>query len=280
MDNEEIKINKKEKGEESLGVVFGGETVEAADGLEKDVIERISIGKIKPVAKWKFVFKNWMLWVLGGFSILLGALAFSSVLYFFQPNEIEIFNRSGADWKEFLLFSLPYFWIIFLMLFLFCSWYYFKHTEKGYRYSVILVFVTSIFFSIFFGAMLYSVGFAKLLDNFLGRQSFYGDIINPRAKFWLNPERGRLGGLVVEKKSDKEFVIYSKDIGEWKIESSSVIGSKVKKGMSVIVVGRKTSQNSFIADDVFPPSMGQEFLKRGGDPRIRPDSDISNHPPF
>ena len=47
--------------------------------LEKEVIEKIAVEKIKPIARWKVILKNWLIWFLGGVSILFGSLAFSSI---------------------------------------------------------------------------------------------------------------------------------------------------------------------------------------------------------
>ncbi|MFA5248811.1 MAG: hypothetical protein WC415_06410 [Patescibacteria group bacterium] len=232
--------------------------------LEKEVIEKIAVEKIKPIARWKVILKNWLIWFLGGVSILFGSLAFSSILYFFQPGEVEIWGHSGANWKEFLLFSLPHFWLIFLILFLLVAWYYFRHTQKGYRYSLFVILAISVLASVLLGSLLYGAGMARLMDDFLGKQApFYGEIINPRARFWLNPDNGRLGGLVINKKSDEEFVIYNRDLGEWQIETTKFLGAFVHEGYTIITVGEKISKNRFRAEQIFLPPLGGEFFRRG-----------------
>jgi hypothetical protein len=243
------------------------ENLEIKNDLEKEVLEKMFAANLKPVAKWRFILKNWMIWSLGVIAVLLGALAFSSILYFFQPGEIEAWGKSGADWKEFLLFSLPYFWLFFLIIFLLTAWYYFRRTEKGHRYSLLVILASSILISVLLGSFTYGAGLAKVIDNFLGREApFYGDLINPRVKFWLNPEKGRLSGLVTEKKSNEEFVVYNRMLGEWQVKSSAEIGVMAKEGRPIIVIGRRISPNHFQAEEVFIPPSGGEFFRRGGKP--------------
>jgi Trk-type K+ transport system membrane component len=63
--------------------------------------------------------------------MLLGAVAFSVILFCIQQTEFDLVSHLSHSRLEFFLGLLPFFWIVSLILFLVVAMTSFKHSGKG-----------------------------------------------------------------------------------------------------------------------------------------------------
>ncbi|MDD4902676.1 MAG: hypothetical protein PHE24_06095, partial [Patescibacteria group bacterium] len=186
------------------------------------LLEKIKEEKIAPKPRWAFLLKEYVVWGAGSLSLVIGGLATSVIIYFLCDNSLEIYQKMDGSLFKFIFFTLPYFWLIFLAFFIFVLYYNFKHTGRGYRYSVAAVAVASILASFILGAIFFQLGAGRLIDDLLGeRWPLYPQVFNQPIAFWNAPEEGRLTGLVISQISDSEFILWDIDRQEWQVVSAA-----------------------------------------------------------
>ena len=235
-------------------------------GFENKLLAKIKQEKINPKPRWQFLLKNYTVWFAGILSLLIGAAAISVMIYLFRFNDWEIYDQTKKTFLEFFILTLPYYWFVFLGLFVLIISYNFKHTNKGYRYPSILLVGTSIILSIVFGVIFYFAGLGEKLDDILGRQApFYDQLINRHIDFWSQPNEGRLTGLVIDKDDKGEFVLVDKGTEEWLVSMENAEqypGAEIVIGQPIRVLGEETGNHSFKADKILPVKTGRNFFHR------------------
>jgi len=246
-------------------------------GFENKLLAKIKDEKINPKPKWQFLLKDYTVWLAGVIALLIGAAAFSVMLYLFKYNDWEIYSQTKKTFLEFFILTLPYYWFIFLGLFILIISYNFKHTKKGYRYSGWMLIIASIFLSIILGSIFFLAGLGEKLDDILGRQApFYDQIFNRHVDFWSHPDEGRLSGLVLGFVNNGEFILIDRGQEQWLVsteKSEAVEGAVVKVGEPIRLLGEETGDHLFRADEILPINAGRNFFHRfnGPPPPMRPD---------
>ncbi|MCF7860559.1 hypothetical protein K9M09_02970, partial [Patescibacteria group bacterium] len=234
------------------------------ENFEKQVIEKIKHTGMTPKPRWHFLLKEVLIWLFGALSLFVGAAAVAVMIYLFGNSDLMMHARLGHSFIGYLLLSLPYFWMIFLALFLWLLFYNIKHSKRGYHYSVYLIALMAVLASIFLGVIFSAVGVGEKIDDILGRQApLYDRVFNPHVAMWSQAEEGRLTGLVISKPDQTHFVLLDRSSGEWYVayidknnENLVVVGQPVR------VLGELIGEHEFRANEIFPMKPGREFFKR------------------
>jgi len=245
-------------------------------GFENKLLAKIKDQKINPKPLWQFLLKDYIIWLAGLVSLLIGAAAISVMIYLFKFNDWEIYDQTKKSFLEFFVLTLPYFWFIFLGLFVFIISYNFQHTKKGYRYSTVLLAGASILSSIILGSIFYVAGLGERLDGILGSQApFYDRVINRHIDFWSQPEEGRLSGLVVGLVEEGKFILIDRGQEEWLVStenSQPYSNAIIVVGQPIRLLGEVIGDYAFRADKILPVNAGRDFFHRfnGQPPHMRP----------
>jgi hypothetical protein len=235
--------------------------------FDDKILERIKAEKIEPKSKWRFIFKNYAVWLLGLVFIALGSLAFSLIFQILR-GDIRPLPGQGEGVMRAVIMTVPIFWLLCLAAFTALAFYNFKNTKKGYRYSAAIVAIVAICLSAVLGGLFHFSGVGERVDYALGRKApFYDKVLNPRVGLWSEVENGRLSGLVVSGDVRDFFVLVDKEQAEWGVSS---VGAKIDHpeeltvGRPLRVLGRKTGDNSFVAEEILPMFSGRGFFGRHG----------------
>lgn len=236
--------------------------------FNQEILEKLK--EIKPRARWHFLLKNYAIWISGILALLIGALSVSVILYLGSYNDFAIRQDINKSLGEMLLLTLPYFWLIFLGLFVFILYYNLKHTKTGYRYSIGLIITVAVIASIFLGGVFFAAGLGEDLDEILGQRApLYGEMFNPRVDFWSNPEEGRLIGIVSSQVDNNSFILIDKNQHEWtvQIKGDDFIATSLS-GKPLRLIGQKKSDDTFEVFKILPMMPGHGFFNRmNGAPR-------------
>lgn len=244
---------------------------EAADNrFDEKLIAKIKNAKLFPKPRWQFLLKNYVIWVSGILALIIGALAVSVMIYLLKYNDWDIYYQTKKSFLEFFILTLPYFWFIFLSIFVFIVFYNFKHTEKGYRYSSFLLASVSVILSIFLGVIFFTTGVGEKLDDVLGRQApFYDSVFNRHVDFWSQPADGRLSGMIISQSDKTEFLLIDRSQEEWLIEAENAkshSGEEIVVGQPINLLGREDGENIFRVDEILPVRAGRGFFHRFNSP--------------
>lgn len=248
--------------------------------FSKNILGKIKKEKIKPIAKWSFVFKKSFVWSLFTLSVILGGLAFGSILAQITSTEWEIHPRVSDNLPYFVFITLPYLWIIFMIGFSALAFYYLRHTSKGYRYNTVIVINSSILISVLLGTSLYATGFShRMEETFEDRIPFYNGMMNPRSRIWMMPEKGLLAGKILEIENEKEIKLedFKNDI--WIVDISEAKGNQIsflQENIRVKIIGEQDGKLLFIAEEIRPWGP----LDPGMCDQLNPDRPCPNPPNF
>lgn len=240
--------------------------------FDQEILKKIKEEKITPKPKWQFLLKEYTVWGVGVFSLLIGALAFSVIIYMFINNDWGIYHEMDKSFLDFIVLTLPYFWLIFLGLFILLLNYNVRHTKKGYRYSLPIILMSSVTLSAALGVLFFEMGIGRGIDDILGeRMPLYGKVINPSIDFWSQPEQGRLAGMVVEV-FDDNIRIYDLQRHKWNVDSKDaeiMPMVEIRIGRPLRMTGNIIEDSNFKADKIFPAEgPGRKSFERGVPPMI------------
>jgi hypothetical protein len=228
----------------------------------KNLDEQI-LGKIKdlkPKAKWKFLVKNYFVWSLAILFLIFASFACALFLYLLINNDWEYYKIIAGSFWDFWITSFPHIWLVFTVAFLMLSYFNFKHTEKGYKFSkrhIISLAVVIIFFLAF---VFCSFGLGKVIDAINLDQS---KVFNQRKVIWLNPEKGFLAGEIVkEDEYNLELIDFEGKFWIINIEEAHMTPYREE---GVKILGTKIEDDVFKAREVQPWSriflFEKDFLK-------------------
>ncbi len=254
--------------------------------LGAKVLEKIKEKKLRPKPKWEFLLKNYIIWGFSFLSLIIGSLASSVIFYMLIKNDWDFYMDISSSMPRFIFATLPYFWILFLLIFVVVINYNLKHTKKGYRYKLHYIVVGSVVFSIILGGLFYNIGVGQAIDDKLSEKvPLYTKYLNRRVQMWTNPERGLLSGIIISINSDKNFII--KDFKEriWNITADGAYIApmiKVEEGKKINMFGKMQEgiddELSFAAKKILPMGPGKGQFKRLRDPRMHLKEKLNRYP--
>ena len=219
------------------------------DDLAKRVLGRIVDEHLTPRPRWEFLFKNYFFWGLGALAVVFGALAFSATLFEITNVDWRFSVVTHPDLLTFFFAVAPFFWIIALALFLLIGYANVRSTNHGYRYSLLTLALGAVLTSLVLGTVLYATGFGGEVEEVIGdHPPFYRPTLTAQHSWWLAPEKGLLGGQVVQADpSGASFVLRDFNGQMWHIDGSDLRTpdlAAIAHGGTVRVIGVPTTATS------------------------------------
>ena len=214
--------------------------------LRKKILEKIEKRHLKPKPKWNFVMKNYMVWAIATVSIFIGSLASAVMIFMIRNNDWELLPYISGSKLGYLLASLPYFWLLSIIVLVAVAFYNLKHTKKGYRYPVMIVIIVTVGSSVLLGGVFHAVGWGQAIDNELSENvSLYRDHLDPRRRMWSQAEGGFLAGTIIVLDNEQIFTMRSINGEEWQIlyAEARIVGPKdLQINIPVKVIGKKQAE--------------------------------------
>lgn len=239
--------------------------------LGTNILKKIKKGKIKPKAKWIFAFQNILAWSLGIISLMISSLAVSVIINIINNNDYGLFRMIHPSPTKIIIQTLPYFWIIGLIIFIFIFRYTLKQTKDGYKVEIYKIVIISIILSVVLGGFFYYLGIGDTIDNSLSqRLPFYNQIMGPRHLMWLQEDEGMLVGQIISLIDQNNFKLEDFNHKQWKIVKTenkivkpkfkkiipSVLDFELRPGLEIRAFGEKIDNNTFQALIIKPAPPG------------------------
>ena len=223
--------------------------------MENKNISQIALDKIKekgikPISRNVFSIKRVLFWVVVATTFIIGSFVFSLVLTTLFNNDWYLYNRFGLN---FVLRTLPYFWLISLTIFTILGEFYYRKTLLGHRRGFVVIIAIYLISTTLFGSIFYIIGIGRSVDESLENNitSYRGIILN-RYEIWSHPETGLLSGKVT-KIGDNQIEITDINNNFWivNIDEASVFRNlNIKQNDRVKITGEIIDNNKFSADDI------------------------------
>ncbi len=241
--------------------------------VSNQVLNIIKDNRIKPKPRWYFLTKNYLIWSLFSLSVILGSISFSMVLFITRQLDWDIYRYVGESWLKTVFISLPYFWVIFLLIFLGVAYYNFIHTRRGYRFKIFSILLSSLIISIILGSLFYARGFSESLENiFREKIPYYNKMVYTWERQWMQPERGLITGTIqeIDLSRQTDFVLIDLNNNLWKIEAANALWKgklAPYPGLKLKIIGQIKDTNIFEAKEIrIWPGEGQRRKAKGGHP--------------
>jgi len=226
--------------------------------LGKKVLERIKAEKIEPKPRWQFLLRDCLIWTAFSISVIVGALSFGVILFVFLSNDWDLYKYLQVNPFQHFIFSLPYLWVIVLLVFLALAYYNYKHTKSGYRWEAYYVWGLSILASVILGLLFhFAFGLGEKIDRALsGNLPVYARIhaYCNRKNVWSQPEKGLLAGEVKKIEDDDGFELEDFKGLAWYVEKDEKllmpVGFVVVVGRKVKLIGEKRDEKLFRAWEI------------------------------
>ena len=209
------------------------------DNLGDKVLRKIKEECICPKPRWQFLLKDYFIWLLFLVSLVVGSLAFCVSLHILFTNDWDLYQYLHTSLAGHILISIPYFWIVFLIIFVFIAYYNFKYTKSGYRRETYFVVGLSVVGSLFFGAFLHTLGTGERVEDFVsGNIPEYEKLTccGARKDIWVQPEKGLLAGEIKEVAENFDFDLEDFRGANWHVEKDE---NTLRHGLLFVATGNK-----------------------------------------
>jgi hypothetical protein len=175
------------------------------ENLIKKTLGEIKKQKIKPAPRWQYLLRKYALWLGFGAMIFLGAISFSVAFEMLNQLDWDLYRFAHQSAILYSLSLLPYFWLIFIGIFLVLAFFDLRKTETGYKYGWLKMSVFSIGGIILLGWFFSLVGLGGKLNTILAKDlPYYGQhLIMTKEKQWMQPAAGFLAGKIETASADK-----------------------------------------------------------------------------
>ncbi len=228
------------------------------------IVDIIKKQNIKPKPKWYFDLKNISIWVLYLIFMLIGAISFAIILFAIQQTDFELLSHFGHSKLELFLSTLPFIWIVLLIIFILGSLYAIYYSQRGYKFTFSKLIAINVGLSVLIGTMFFIGGGAAWFENaFAIRTGFYESIQKKKERIWQNPDKGNLAGVIEELK-DGELILIDFNNKKWTISTDSTFIANaviLEKGEKIKLTGLRTNESSFKAKEIYPWG-GKEMQKK------------------
>ena len=238
----------------------------------KDLIEKtlreIKEQKITPGPRWKYLVRKYSTWLGFSLVVFLGAISFSIALEMLGQLDWDLYRFAHQSALGYSLTLLPYFWLVFIAIFLVLAFFDLRRTETGYRYGWFKLSLLAIGGIIVIGLLFSLIGFSEKVNKILIKDvPYYGQhLMMTKEKQWMQPVAGFLAGDI-ETVSSNELEISDLNGQKWKVllNEQTLVRPAVKlmKGETIKVIGTKKEASKFKALEI-RPWMGQGMMNNAG----------------
>jgi hypothetical protein len=225
--------------------------------LIQDTIDKIERQHITPEPGWKYLMKNYSLWLLFAIVSILAALSFSVVFDNAENLDWDLYQFMHQGRFSYFLSIIPYFWITLVVAFLVAALFEIRKTETGYRYSwskILLITMGSI---AIFGLFVSFLGFGGKLNSKLNKEiPFYRQhMMITKESQWMQPSKGFLAGTIISVAKNKLEI---KDLNDkrWdvSIDDKTLIrpSANIYQNEMIKIIGEKKGEDNFKAQEIRP----------------------------
>jgi len=221
----------------------------------KKIIDAIKRDKIKPKNRAYFIAKRLIFWFVLGLIIVLASMFLSLAILSLVDFDLELLRALHLGrYIRILILTAPYLWILLLAACIFLSYYVFRKTKKGYRYSMLLVAVVILLVVSALGVGAHIVRVNERMEKAISiGPPILGRIAPHRERRFLRPDEGVLTGKITEIEIE-EFKLLTPIDELWEVfynEETVYRSEDIQIGeRTIVVVGEKTGEREFVAEKI------------------------------
>ncbi len=224
--------------------------------LSDKVLEALKEKHINPKPKWHFVLRDMIMWCLFGFILAIGALAISVMLFILTDSDWGVYRYLHRSPLEHALLSLPYIWIVIVLLLIALSILYFGHTKKGYQHKLATIVLTNIGASVLLGTLFFYSGLGSTFNELFSKNiTGYKHLLPQHQINWTNPQNGILAGQVYQNQLPAQLIIIDFADNRWTIVTNGLPfhhEALLRPSTTIKLFGTQVSTSTFKAVQIKP----------------------------
>jgi len=232
--------------------------------LSQHILNTIHDKKLQPHAKWHFQLKHSALWLAVLTTIGVASLAIGTTFSIVHTSDWDLYRQSGQLSRPVFLFLLSYFWIALLSVCLLGTYLLFIHTRHGYRYRLLPFTVLIGIFGIFIGGFIFRSGVGQNINEQCERiVPGYGVVLSQSHQLWVQPDKGRLAGIVEHIKAPIAFTVIDPYGHLWLVQTDYALTNTVlelQEKKTVHMTGYKIDNSTFHAREIRMYQLPNSFI--------------------
>lgn len=226
--------------------------IEQQINISKKVLDAIENHNVKPKPRWYFVLQEGGVWVLGMVTTFFGALAVSITLFVIAVAPVKFQPATHDSLLKFWLEFVPLVWLILFVSFIFATDYLLRKTKRGYKYSFVVLTLSSVTLSVLLGYLGFIVGLGELVEKGVGsRVPFHTSSEVMIHKVLSQPSKG----LLVGKISNNQTTLETREGDMIDLDTSQIPETQrslIMDGTLVSIIGTTTPENTFFVCMIIP----------------------------
>ena len=135
--------------------------------IKNNILHKIQSGEIQQTSRWYFITRDYVFYVLTGFTAILGALATSSILFQLlieHAPRVKHLPRDASYLKSFYE-VMPWVWVGVFVLLIVIAWFNYRHTSRAYRHHNALIIAVMCLCSLVGGFVLFKTGVSSHVER-------------------------------------------------------------------------------------------------------------------
>lgn len=224
------------------------------DDFGDKIAQRITSSALKPRPKSWFLATRAALWALCGISVLIGAVAFATLIYYFVDR-----NRTGGKGFDEMPFDdffeiVPYFWLACVLLAGISATLGFRATPRGFLWRPTSVLALTLALDVLIGGLVYATGLGPWLNRELADFSpSYAKLI--AVEDWRNtsPLQGRLVGQSLGLNDSGQLILRDFTGAQWLVtvtDAQQSLGNPLGSADDLDIIGTIAGPNEFRATSI------------------------------
>ncbi len=225
------------------------------------ILDEIEKRKVVPIPRWHFLLRRSVFWVLAVFSVITGSISMATAIYVFVDHDFVVdhanINRflDQQPLIEDIIVSIPYLWLVAMVLFVLVAYYGLRHTRKGYRYPTLRLIAGSMLLSLLLSGLLNLFDVGLIIHRYLIENvRAYGRLVYTNEQRWSQVKKGWLGGKVIrEDKVQRQLIVMDYRKRLWTVDIGTTTvkpGTLMLPGKYIKITGTKTGSQSFQATSI------------------------------
>lgn len=224
-----------------------------------NIIDSIKKAECRP--RWHFVLRNGIFWFFGVVTTLVGGVAIATSIFVMVNRETLPLKMVSGQSTAFLAI-VPYIWIGLVVLFVTLGEISLRHTDKGYKYSLVKVLLAHVGVSLVLGLAFFAVKIGYHADQVASKTiPSYRAVAQQEIYNWFDPEAGFLVGAIIDRGGDQEFVLQDPEAKVWQVV---LIANHKPSQRTTLNVDRVRMVGYVQGDNVFHACRIAPFVLRGG----------------
>lgn len=225
--------------------------------LTNNILKTIEKQQVQPTARWIFLLKNYIIWIVALLALIVGGVSFAVVLEIMQNSGLDLYTSMGDNnVVMFLMHTLPFVWLLLVGLFIVLAYFNVRNTKRGYKYALHIVIFGSVAISAAFGTVLFATGVGDTADTVLSEKiPTYKKVMNRNDAFWHRPDDGFLQAQILATSTHNALMVIDHQQKNWEVdtEEAKVVGHiQLAPGVFVRVIGRRIDDDEFQAFKIGP----------------------------